>query len=233
MARRRSSSKHKSGLRKGTETTGATATPVSPPLHCEDAALWAEVTKSLTPLKSDHDRLHFGPLLDEKPSLPSQWNPAHQNAALQGKGRAGVPSQKSVPKQGGHGHNPASVFQALPDLGGFSRREMRQISSGRQSIEARLDLHGLRQNAAHVALKGFLVQSQARGFRHVLVITGKGRSNPRDDLMFAGPEQGVLRRVVPLWLAESDLRLIIAGFSEAPQRHGGEGALYVRLRRNR
>jgi DNA-nicking Smr family endonuclease len=238
MSRRKSSKKNKQTFAQGPGKSTRNTTPVFPPLHSRDAALWAEVTKSLTPLKNSHDRLHFGPLLDEKPSLPSQWRntasrPSNLRHRASGNGSSGASGQKAPTNYREKSSQTTGEMRPLPDLGSFSRREIRQISSGRQSIEARLDLHGMRQAAAHAALRGFLMQSQSKGLRHVLVITGKGRSSPREDLLFAGQEPGVLRRVVPLWLSEPDLRAIITGFSQAPQRHGGEGALYVRLRRNR
>ena len=245
MSRRKSSRKNKSAIKKNMEQSGAGETPVSRHLRAEDAALWAEVTKSLTPLKEDQDRLHFGPLLDEKPDLAQNWPSTGSGDAKQGKfGGAnecsGVFSGRSRSGPGTNNVTPVMAIPSVPELSSFTRREMRQIDSGRQPIEARLDLHGLRQAAAHVALRGFLINAQSRDLRHVLVITGKGRSSRSDDLIPGyedeydlGSEQGVLRRVVPLWLSEPDLRDIVTGFNEAPRRHGGEGALYVRLRRNR
>ncbi len=228
MGRRKSSKDKQQTGNKGAKT--ATRSPVpdchQPPLHQADAELWAQVTKSLTPLKDQHDRLHFGPLLDEKPV-----------------GRRRQPSDTFVPpspKPAGRVQQvspPNSRISSRAEVGfiQFSRREMRQIDSGRQSIEDRLDLHGLHQSAAHRALKNFIQQSQANGLRHVLVITGKGRTlGPAErDYMNAGYEPGILRRMVPLWFGEMDLRNYIAGYTQAPRRHGGEGALYVRLRRKR
>jgi DNA-nicking Smr family endonuclease len=80
------------------------------------------------------------------------------------------------------------------------------------------------QVEAHTALVHFLRRAQRHGGRFVLVITGKGTR--------AG-ERGVLRRQVPLWLGLPDLRDVVVGFEEAHAAHGGEGALYVRLRRAR
>jgi DNA-nicking Smr family endonuclease len=91
---------------------------------------------------------------------------------------------------------------------------------GRDALGPRLDLHGLNQDEARTALFGFLERATADGWRAVLVITGKGL---RGD--------GVLRRRVPEWLAEPALRSRVAGVSEAHHRHGGEGALYVALKR--
>jgi DNA-nicking Smr family endonuclease len=92
------------------------------------------------------------------------------------------------------------------------------------AIDARLDLHGMTQAEAHAALAHFLRRVQRNGARLVLIITGKGAG--------AG-ERGVLRRQVPLWLGLPDLRDAVVGFEEAHTAHGGEGALYVRLRRAR
>jgi DNA-nicking Smr family endonuclease len=241
MSRRKSSSRNKPSSPQGSGSKGSAAkgavqqnTP-SLPMHADDAALWAEVTKSLTPLKDEHDRLHFGPLLDEKPTLSGQWPSAPAATVNGGQGTRGNKgtAQTSLAKSGGSAGKQAVPVPSIPELGSLSRRDMRKIDRGHQPIEARLDLHGMYQSAAHAALRGFLTQSQNRGLRHVLVITGKGRPNSRDDMMFGEPETGVLRRMVPLWLGESDLRSIVSGYSEAPRRLGGEGALYVRLRRLR
>ncbi len=56
----------------------------------------------------------------------------------------------------------------------LDRQTSRQLESGRLPVEARLDLHGMRQREAHAALRRFLKSAQGKGFRHVLVITGKG-----------------------------------------------------------
>jgi DNA-nicking Smr family endonuclease len=86
----------------------------------------------------------------------------------------------------------------------------------------------LTQAEAHQALRGFLRQSQARGARLVIVVTGKGA--PLDEVRWPN-ERGVLKRLTPQWLREADLRSVVLGFEEAGRAHGGSGALYVRLRR--
>ncbi len=96
----------------------------------------------------------------------------------------------------------------------------RRITRERDPIDLRLDLHGMDQDRARAALISFLIRAQAEGVRAVLVITGKG---------FSG--DGVLRRRTPEWLSEPALRHVVAGVSEAHRRHGGEGALYVALKR--
>jgi DNA-nicking Smr family endonuclease len=110
------------------------------------------------------------------------------------------------------------------------------VGSGKLPIDDVLDLHGLTQEAAHHRLRGFLMGSHADGLKMVLVITGKGggRSDGGADHWSGGAApRGVLRRSVPMWLDEPELRAIVVSYSSAGVRHGGEGALYIRLRKPR
>jgi DNA-nicking Smr family endonuclease len=93
----------------------------------------------------------------------------------------------------------------------------------------------MRQSDAHMRLRGFLLDAHARGLKTVLVITGKGGEAQKGDYMadaFGQPRRGVLRRNVPAWLDEPELRAVVVGYTTAGVRHGGEGALYVQLRRS-
>jgi DNA-nicking Smr family endonuclease len=119
----------------------------------------------------------------------------------------------------------ASNQPPAPPLTPLGRRLRGRVARGKQAIDARLDLHGLTQSEAHARLLRFLRDAQARDARLVLVITGKGR---RGD-----GERGVLKRQVPQWLGMPEFRSLIVGFEDAGVRHGGEGALYVRMRRLR
>jgi DNA-nicking Smr family endonuclease len=96
----------------------------------------------------------------------------------------------------------------------------RRLTRERDPIDGRIDLHGLGQFAAEDRLKAYLRFAQAQGMRAVLVITGKGVSG-----------DGIIRRRAPEWLADPALRDVVAGVSGASRRHGGEGALYVALKR--
>ena len=101
-------------------------------------------------------------------------------------------------------------------------------------MDARIDLHGMRQREAHLVLKAFLQRAQSEGHRYVLVITGKGNAKRRDDDAAPWSEgAGVLKRAVPHWLEEPEFRHLVVGFGPAHIRHGGAGALYIRLRRAR
>lgn len=119
---------------------------------------------------------------------------------------------------------PGAAKPQIPPLAPLGKRERTKLSRGRSEIEARLDLHGMTQMRAHRALTGFLHRAHHDGLTFVLVITGKGRS---------GGESGVLRRQVPEWLSLPEFRAFVVGFEEAAIGHGGEGALYVRIRRAR
>jgi DNA-nicking Smr family endonuclease len=113
-----------------------------------------------------------------------------------------------------------------PRLAPLGRRERSQLSRGRKEIDARLDLHGMTQTRAHDALSAFLQRAHSDGLTFVLVITGKGKIG-------AESERGVLRRQVPQWLGLPEFRALVVGFEEAHIGHGGEGALYVRIRRSK
>lgn len=106
----------------------------------------------------------------------------------------------------------------------------RKLARGREEIDATIDLHGLRQANAHHKLIEFIHAAIARGDRNVLVITGKGLTRA-SETPYA--PRGVLRQAVPEWLSAPEMSALIAGFGPAAQGHGGGGALYVRLKRQR
>jgi len=140
-----------------------------------------------------------------------------------------------APKHTGQAKRPVPTPRqpagTVPPLTPIDRRTISRLGRGGAAIDARIDLHGLTQAAAHHRLVRFLHAAQADGARIVLVITGKGR--PVREADAAAAERGVLRRAVPLWLAAPEMRGLVIGFGEAGPAHGGAGALYVRLRRPR
>ena len=125
--------------------------------------------------------------------------------------------------------SPVKRGKNLPPLApgkspGVDRRTAEKFRRGQLAVEGRLDLHGLTQEEAHRALAGFIQHAYASGLRSVLVITGKGGF---------GDARGVLREAVPRWLNEGDLRPRVLSCAWAQPKHGGSGALYVLLRRQR
>jgi DNA-nicking Smr family endonuclease len=177
----------------------------------EERVLWESVAKQTKPLRKRSRAA--------KPQLaaPDSETPVAAKAAAATKAHplAKVPR---APRP--------DVTPAAPPLAPLGRRERSQLSRGRKEIDARLDLHGMTQTRAHRALFGFLQRAHHDGLTFVLIITGKGK-------MGAESERGVLRRQVPQWLGLPEFRSLVVGFEEAHIGHGGEGALYVRVRRAR
>lgn len=123
---------------------------------------------------------------------------------------------------------------APPPINSFDHRHKRKLSRNIEAIDSRIDLHGMRQAEAHSALRRFLFACAARGDRNVLVITGKGtRIDLERTRDYMAEERGVLRRLVPQWLREAEFRAIVISYTTATPQHGGDGALYVRLRKLR
>lgn len=186
----------------------------------EELELWAKVTR------------HDEPLARER--VVARHEPAHENAAAANpaKPTAGNPSKdeaaraQPVAKPNGKAAEP-------PPPQPFDHKAAKRIARGRREIDARLDLHGMRQSDAHAALRHFLARCQADGLRHVLIITGKGISPEpgayRD--FWTSEQRGVLRRLVPHWLSDPSMRQHVVSFTESHLRHGGSGALYVTIRK--
>jgi DNA-nicking Smr family endonuclease len=120
--------------------------------------------------------------------------------------------------------------QSHPPLAPIERRLVQRVSRGQRPIDGAIDLHGKRQPEAHRALLDFIGRMHRQHATLVLIVTGKGSIDPDP---FGENERGVLRRLVPIWLSELQLRRQVIGFEEAPRQHGGSGALYVRLRKPR
>lgn len=111
---------------------------------------------------------------------------------------------------------------ASPDI---DKSNAEKLKRGKYPIEARLDLHGSTQEVAYKQLVRFIVDSYGMGRRCVLVVTGKGL---RED-----GSKGVIRTNVPVWLNEPSLRPYVLAFRHAKPTDGGEGALYVLIKRMR
>jgi DNA-nicking Smr family endonuclease len=146
---------------------------------------------------------------------PSRARPKQQAPAAPAVDAGAPPAPAAV----AHDRPPAP--KPAPRPIDIDQRTFTKIKRGRLEVDAKLDLHGMRQSEAQRSLTAFLRRCQANGARVAIVVTGKGLT--RD-------EGGVLRRVVPMWLEAPNLRDVVVGFGEAARHHGGEGALYVRIR---
>lgn len=179
-------------------------------LSDDDAQLWQRVTSDIKPLAASQKRPHVeasGEFTEETPA-PQKRTYKQRHVTISVRNKDGLPDLD-------HGRAP-----------GLDKRSSQRLKKGRMDIDARLDLHGSTQQEARRDLNAFIDRSYAQGYRCVLVITGKG-------MRLHSGEIGVLRRAVPQWLNQNPLRSMILGFSHATPRDGGEGALYVLLKRKR
>jgi DNA-nicking Smr family endonuclease len=185
-------------------------------LTAEEAGLWAAAMRDAKQHRRRAMRDHEPSTEKKPPGLPSA--PA---ANLPAKSPSLTPPAPQ-PK-------PLSV---PPPIDTFDHRHKRKLSRNIETIDSRIDLHGMRQSEAYPALRRFLFACAARGDRNVLVITGKGTRAEMERMRdFTAEERGVLRRLVPQWLGEPELRGIVISYTTAGPRHGGDGALYVRIRK--
>jgi DNA-nicking Smr family endonuclease len=180
-----------------------------------DWHLWAEVRRTVTPLRRQAEEIFVEAALP----IPALKPPP---VFRKGAGWAGpaLPSyQPPISTQ------PPSAADHL-----LEPRLKRRLRRGQIDIDATIDLHGMRQHEAREALQRFVPARAARGDRTILVITGKGLRQAEG---VYGTERGVLRAMLPAWLGEPGLSPYIAGWDVAAQPHGGAGAFYVRLRHPR
>jgi DNA-nicking Smr family endonuclease len=180
------------------------------PISDEERALWQMIAKTATPLKRRRK--------SEPKPLPPPEEPAPKFAKPKGKAPppkapAPVAPPPVRPHALTHGH-----------AVGIDKRQAERFRRGKTPIEGKIDLHGRTQQEAHDDLHHFLARAHASGKRMVLVITGKG---------ITGSKSGVLKENVPRWLNEPTLRRNVLAFDYAEPQHGGEGALYVLLKRKK
>ena len=171
-------------------------------LSDEERALWKEFAHGVRPLRPFSDK---------------------------DTGASDAPSRDLMQSTRGIRNEPAKpkVLQQPSALARFDRRLRQRVARGHTEIDLRLDLHGMTLQQAHAALLRFLHRAQAENAKIVLVVTGKGVGAASA----SASERGVLRRQVPLWLSLPEFRRFIVSFEQAHSAHGGEGALYLRLRR--
>lgn len=188
----------------------------------EDKALFKRVLADVKPLKKRPSERYRNTDIDP---LQDVAQSARAKKAKAASGRK--TGSKSAPVQTQNRAKLQPNRHTELELGGtpnIDRRTADRFRRGKLAIEAHLDLHGMYQDEAHAALNGFIHTSAAIGRRCVVVITGKGSGQNGS---------GILRRQVPRWLNEPGLRQQILSISQAQIRHGGDGAIYILLRRQR
>ncbi len=181
------------------------------PISDEERALWQMIAKTAVPLKRRRkSEPKPAPVPPEK-AAPKLAKP--KTKAPPPKAPAPVASPPVRPHELTHGH-----------AVGIDKRQAERFRRGKTPIEGKIDLHGRTQQEAHDDLHHFLARAHAASKRMVLVITGKG---------ITGAKSGVLRENVPRWLNEPSLRRHVLAFDYAEPQHGGQGALYVLLKRKK
>lgn len=179
----------------------------------DEQALWDHVAAGVAPRRR---RAHRPQPAPPEPALHAHAAPAEVQIRARPVTLKPEPPQTLQPLAR---LTPAPDPFAAPQLDG---KRTARFLKGELAIEGRIDLHGMTLDLAHKALAGFVVQARSRGHRVVLVITGKGVG-----------KGGALKRMVPMWLSAPPFTGLIAGLSPAQPRHGGDGALYLYLRRKR
>ncbi|MDQ3124530.1 MAG: Smr/MutS family protein [Pseudomonadota bacterium] len=174
-------------------------------LSPDDRRIWARVAGSVTPRKPKKAALIIpGAAVVDPPAAPHPKGLAKPRSVTPG----WSPPVPTPVRPRGHPEE-------------LEPRRQRRLSRERDPIEAKFDLHGFGRFQAQDALTAFLLGAQARGYRSVLVITGQGRRGGT----------GVIRASVHEWLQSPALRGVVSGFASAARHHGGDGALYVTIRR--
>lgn len=187
-----------------------------PKIADEDLALWKRVAETVSPLKA---RRRLGPVADEE-VFPETVTPKAEPA-----------KEKRGPTAPSYSPPPQTSRRARP--ANLDRKLKRRLDRGQRRAEAVIDLHGLTQRVAHDRLLVFLRSAQAQGLRVVLVVTGKGREPVADHRDWWEAPAGILRRSVPHWLETPPFRDLVSAYESPTGRKGGEGALYIQVRRLR
>jgi DNA-nicking Smr family endonuclease len=182
------------------------------PISDEERALWQMIAKTAAPLKRRR-KSEPKPALPEPPEKPAPKVARSKTKPAAPKAPAPVPLPPTRPHALAHG---LSI--------GIDKRQAERFRRGKTPIESKIDLHGRTQAQAHDDLHDFVARAHAAGKRMVLVITGKG---------ITASKSGVLKENVPRWLNEPTLRRHVLAFDYAEPQHGGEGALYVLLKRKK
>ena len=199
----------------------------------EDFILWEKITKNIQPIdnnSSKKDR-EFNDLKglnsannQQKQKLDS-LSSEKTNQIIEKRSKSNLINNNKVSSS--LKVNTEDVFT------GIHKRLDQKMTRGHVEIDASIDLHGLNQEQARLELNNFILRSKKNNFKIVLVITGKGNS-PKTDSLYEvdNSQRGVLNKNLPLWLKKDEIRKNINGYRYASQKHGGQGAYYILLKRN-
>jgi DNA-nicking Smr family endonuclease len=186
----------------------------------KDWHLWHRVAQDIKPFQSrEKNKSHLDDFMKGLETTTSLSSKPHQK-------------QKTVPSALGPKKISTLHDSYVPDR--LDNKLRKNLSKEKVKIDARLDLHGMTQSQAYDRLVQFISNSQTKGLKIVLVITGKGLASLRESRydpagLIEAP--GILKRKLPQWLHTDPLKQRILSFETAHRKHGGEGATYIRLRK--
>jgi DNA-nicking Smr family endonuclease len=190
-------------------------------LSPDETRLWrrvAHTTKAYMALPLEPAAALPAKSIAEKPSVPELPHIALKRAKAQRAAKVPISKALSPVK--------SPIGSLVAEASGHKK-----VRRGKLDIDARIDLHGMRQIAAHTALGAIIARTRAENGRCILVVTGKGAPvDPGED--FITPQRGVIRRRLPEWLNGPGIREHVSGFAPANAKDGGSGAFYVLLKRN-
>lgn len=178
-----------------------------------ETRMWSSITKSVSKIKRDPEP-KTKPDLSSKPVPKPLQEPKQGNLSTQD-------IEKLTSGRFSSAHKPKTPLEKRK-AGLADRAHEKRVRRGRVPYGGTLDLHGYTQDTGRSALLSFLSQHQDLGDSSVLVITGKGRMG-----------EGVLRRCLIEWIDQSDFRKFVSGYSRANQKHGGDGAFYLFIRKKK
>ena len=178
-------------------------TSPQPEINEQDAALWAEETKTVRKTEQP----------EEPPAAPIYLNEITPSVSYKN-----IPNYYRLP------------YLKTGDLSAMDGQFAKRVKRCEYKIEATLDLHGKTENIAYEAVLNFIKQSYLQGCRWVLIITGKGVPQSEEDIFSS---RGKLKERTPIWLNSEELRPLILGFIHPLEHLGGSGALYIILRKNK
>lgn len=185
-------------------------------LSDQDKKLWSKVTENLTKLDSNQVA---APLVRKSAYVGSH---ADQTSFRPLDARDIAPA--------------ASLREPSFSLRDADHNWQQKLRKGKFKPDGKIDLHGMTQDHAFAVLNRTIEQAQKRGKRFILVITGKGgeksgyREKSSSEYMSG---RGILKTNVPRWLSQGALASRIISFYSANPEHGGDGAIYVVLKRLR
>ena len=172
-----------------------------------DSDLWNYVTKTTKKINFDNSLKH-------QKNIPTKRK---QKVTLisENKSQSILKTNKTLT------YSPIPIhFSDENNISGLSKKNIKEIKTGKFKVQSKLDLHGYRLKEAETLFFEFIRKSFNLKKRNILIISGKGEHG-----------RGKIKLSIPIWIASPRLSHIIYFYSFAAPKDGGNGAYYIRLRK--